>query len=86
MPSTIVRAGQAARFELLERFLPGEEQHPSYAAAASQLGVAEGTVKSDVHRLKRRYGLLLRQAVAHTVAGPEEVQEELLHLMAVLSR
>jgi RNA polymerase sigma factor (sigma-70 family) len=62
--------GKVDRYEALERFLPGEEDPPSYAQAAAQLGVPEGTLKSEVHRLKRRYGELLREEVAHTVASP----------------
>lgn len=80
------RVGQAERFALLERFLPGEESPPSYAAAAGQSGVAEGTLKSDVHRLKQRYGQLLREEIAQTVARPEEIDDELRHLVAVLGR
>jgi RNA polymerase sigma-70 factor (ECF subfamily) len=80
------RAGQAERFELLESFLPGEESTLSYAEAASRLGTPEGTLKSDVHRLKQRYGRLLRGEIAHTVANPEEIEDELRHLMAVLAR
>jgi DNA-directed RNA polymerase specialized sigma24 family protein len=79
-------AGTEDRFELLEQFLPGEDASPTYAQAAAQLGVPEGTLKSDVHRLKQRYGQLLREEVAHTVSGPEEVDDELRHLMAVLAR
>jgi len=80
------RAGQVERFTLLERFLPGEESPLSYAVAAGQSGVAEGTLKSGVHRLKQRYGQLLREEIAQTVARPEEIDPELHHLVAVLGR
>jgi RNA polymerase sigma-70 factor (ECF subfamily) len=43
-------------------------------------------LKSDVHRLKQRYGQLLRDEIAHTVANPKEIEDELRHLMAVLAR
>ena len=79
-------AWKAERFEIGERFLPGEACPLSYAEAAAQLGVPEGTFKSDVHRLKQRYGELLREEMAHTVAGPEQIDEELRHLIAVLGR
>ncbi|MBI4324682.1 MAG: sigma-70 family RNA polymerase sigma factor [Chloroflexi bacterium] len=79
-------AGKVERFDLLERFLPGEECPLTYAQAAAHVGVPEGTLKSDVHRLKRRYGELLREEIAHTVAGPEEIDDELRHLIAVLGR
>jgi RNA polymerase sigma factor (sigma-70 family) len=78
--------GKADRYQTLERFLPGEEDPPSYAEAAAQLGVPEGTVKSEVHRLKRRYGELLREEVAHTVASPGQIDDELHYLIRVLGR
>jgi hypothetical protein len=62
------------------------EDEPSYAEAAAQLGVPEGTLKAEVYRLKRRYGELLREEVAHTVAGPGEIDDELRHLIRVLGR
>ena len=46
--------GKGNRFELWERFLPGRESPLSYAEAAAQAGVPEGTFKFDVHRLRRR--------------------------------
>jgi DNA-directed RNA polymerase specialized sigma24 family protein len=78
--------GRADRFDLMERFLPGEPGSLSYAQAAAQLGIPEGTLKSDVHRLKKRYGQLLREEIAHIVAGPEEIDDELRHLIAVVGR
>jgi RNA polymerase sigma-70 factor (ECF subfamily) len=78
--------GKADRFEVWERFLPGEECPVSYAQAAAQVGVPEGTFKSDVHRLKRRYGELLREEIAHTVSDPGEIDDELRHLITVLGR
>src|SRR5712691_1413640 len=69
--------GKAERFEIVEQFLPGEESGLSYVEAARQLGMAEGTLKSDVHRFEQRYRELLRAEIAHTVAEPKEVDEEL---------
>jgi len=76
--------GRSDRFEIVERFLPGEESGVSYVEVARQLGMAEGTLKSDVHRFKQRYRQVLRAEIAHTVARPEDVDEELRHLLAVL--
>jgi len=78
--------GDADRFSLLERFLPGEEPSLTYAQAASQLGIPEGTFKSDVHRFKQRYGRLLREQIAEIVGCPDEIDEELRHLIRVLGR
>src|SRR5215475_1281090 len=57
-------AGRVDRFDALEQFLPGAESATSYAEIAHGLGVAEGTIKSDVSRLRRRYGECLREEVA----------------------
>ena len=49
------RRGHAERFRLLESFLPGETSDLTYAEAGRQLGLSEGSIKAEVHRLKRRY-------------------------------
>jgi RNA polymerase sigma-70 factor (ECF subfamily) len=76
--------GRTERFDLLEKFLPGEESELTYAEAGRRIGLAEGSVKSEVHRLKRRYREWLRAEVAHTVATPAEIDEEIRHLIAVI--
>ncbi len=83
---TYAEEGKADRFDALERFLPGDETPPSYSQAAGQLRMPEGPLKAEVHRLKRRYGRLLREEVAHTMAGPGEIDDELRYLIQVLGR
>lgn len=78
--------GKEDRFALLEQFLPGEQGQISYAQAAAQLGLAEATLRSEVHRFKQRLRELLRAEIAHTVASPAEIDDEVRHLMAVLGR
>jgi RNA polymerase sigma-70 factor (ECF subfamily) len=77
--------GKAERFEQLEQFLPGQKGEVTYAQAARQLGVAEGTLKSDVNRLKKRYANILRAEIAQTVSSPDEINDELRYLIAVVS-
>jgi RNA polymerase sigma factor (sigma-70 family) len=77
--------GKGSRFAVLERFLPGEANESSYGEVAASLGIAEGTLKSEVFRLKQRYGQLLREEVANTVSSEAEVEEELRHLIGVFS-
>jgi RNA polymerase sigma factor (sigma-70 family) len=79
------KEGKAERFAFLEQFLPGTEPQMTYGQAAERLGVPEGTVKSDVHRLKRRYREVLREEIAQTVETEAEIDEELRHLVDVLS-
>ena len=77
--------GKAERFVQLEQFLPGQKCEVTYAEAARQLGVPAGTLKSDVSRLKKRYGHILRSEIAQTVSSPDEINDELRYLIAVVS-
>jgi RNA polymerase sigma-70 factor (ECF subfamily) len=78
------RGGRGELFERLKDFLWGEKNLSSYSKFGTECGMSEGAVKVAVHRLRRRYRDLLREEVAHTVTGPEEIEEELRHLRAVL--
>jgi RNA polymerase sigma factor (sigma-70 family) len=73
-------------FESLKPCLLGESSALPYATLASVLGMTEGAIKVAVHRLRQRYRQLLRDEIASTVAVPEEVDEELRYLFAVLAR
>jgi RNA polymerase sigma factor (sigma-70 family) len=77
-------AGKAEQFAVLKGFLGADHAPPSYAKASEELGLNEAAVKMAVSRLRGRYRELLREELAHTVARPEDVDEELRHLIAVM--
>ena len=77
-------AGRAATFEELRAVLTRGPETASYAAIAERLGTTEGAVRVAVHRLRRRYAMLLRQEIAATVDGPDEVDDEIRSLFAAL--
>jgi RNA polymerase sigma-70 factor (ECF subfamily) len=77
--------GKGELFRELKGCLAGARTSVPYAELARRLNVAENTVKSSVHRLRQRYRQLLRAEVAHTVAGPAEVEEELRALFRALA-
>ena len=79
------RDGKAGTFSELKFTLTGERRSAPYAEIASRLDISEGAVKVAVHRLRQRYRELLREEIAHTVSGPEEVEEEIRALFAALS-
>lgn len=79
-------AGKDAKFERLEQYLPGGEPQADYASTAALLGISEAAVKQEVHRMKRRYGEILREIIAQTVVSPEEIDEEIRHLIDVVCR
>lgn len=78
--------GKGDRFELLEGSMPGERTEKTYAQIGAELGMSEGAVKTEVHRMKRRYAELMREEVARTVAVEAEIDLELRHLIDVLGR
>ena len=81
-----IRDGKTVLFEALKPCLLGERTAQPYMTLATNLGMTEGSVKVSVHRLRQRYRQLLRDEIANTVAKPEEVEEELRYLFAVLAR
>jgi RNA polymerase sigma-70 factor (ECF subfamily) len=78
--------GKKDLFREARNLLSGERDGSPYAEIGRRLGLAEGTVRVAVHRLRQRYGELLRQEIAQTVSNPDEVDEELRHLMNALNR
>jgi RNA polymerase sigma-70 factor (ECF subfamily) len=72
-------------FNALEGFLTCDARHTSYAIISRQLGLSESAVKSALHRMRQRHRELIREEVAHTVSTAREIDEEVRHLIAVLS-
>jgi RNA polymerase sigma-70 factor (ECF subfamily) len=79
-------SGKGELFDGLKSCLLAEDSGTSYAHLGARLGLKEDAVKQAVHRMRRRYRELFREEIAQTVAGPGEVEDELKHLFAVLSR
>jgi RNA polymerase sigma factor (sigma-70 family) len=77
-------AGNTALFDSLKQLLPDEPDAPSQADIAAQLGMTENAVRQAFHRFRQRYQLLLREEIAHTVATPGDIEDELRHLIAVV--
>lgn len=71
------REGKQALLARLEGFLTGESETAPYAEVAKQLGMSEAAVKVAVHRLRKRYGALLRDEIGQTVLDPAEVDDEI---------
>jgi RNA polymerase sigma factor (sigma-70 family) len=77
-------AGRAALFDSLKQLLPDEPGGPSQLDIASQLGMTQNALRQAFHRFRRRYQLLLREEIAHTVATPNDIEDELRHLISVV--
>lgn len=77
-------AGKASTFEGLRGLLAGDAEVSSYAAVAARLGTSEGAARVAALRLRRRYGELLRQEIAATLADPKEIDDEIRDLFTAL--
>lgn len=75
-------AGRRELFLLLEPSLEGEP--PEFISVAKKLGMTHGAVKVAAHRLRRRYGELLRREIAQTLDRPEDVEDEIQNLFEAL--
>ncbi len=79
-----VAAGRGRQFERLRGFLTTGSAHGGYASVAAELGMTTDAVGVAVHRLRHRYGELVREEIARTVTSPEEVEDEIRWLFAAL--
>jgi RNA polymerase sigma factor (sigma-70 family) len=77
-------AGKAKLFGELKAFMVGEHQGQTHAQAAARLNMTESATKKAASRMRRRYRELLREEIAQTVSDPEEVEDEIRNLFAVL--
>ena len=76
--------GKARIFDALKGCLAGDDPDATYAQIGARLDMTEGAVKVAVHRMRRRYRELLREEIAHTVASPEEIKDEIRYLLSCL--
>ena len=80
------RSGSLATFDQLQPILTSDSGAGSYAEVAERLGLSTGAVRAAVHRLRQRYGALLRAEVAATLDDPsqEAIDDEIRDLFAAL--
>jgi len=71
-------------FEGLKEAVWGDGVEPGYQVLSERLNTTEGALRVAAHRMRERYRTLLRETVAKTVSTPEDVEDELRHLIAVL--
>jgi len=78
--------GRRALFEALQAHLWGDSDLLPFPQLAERFGLTLSNVKVTAHRLRARYRELLREEIAHTVALPSQIDEEIRHLMNVVSQ
>lgn len=80
------RAGRGELFAKIRPFLAAESARPGYAAVAQELGMSASAVGVTIHRMRQRYGEILREEILHTVSAPEELDGEIAYLLEVVAR
>ena len=63
----------------------GQSDTVPYRELATKLHMTEVAVKVAMHRLRQRYRELLREHIAQTVSGPEQIEDEIRALFVALA-
>ena len=77
--------GKAQLFAQLKIFLTAGKGSLSHADAAKNLNLDETAVRVSVHRLRKRYRVLLRQEISQTLTDESQVDEEMRALFGAFS-
>ena len=78
--------GKGRLFEELRLFLAGDSaMSTSYAEMGQRLGMSEGALRINAHRLRQRYRELLRLEIGNTVSSPDAIDDEIRCLFRAIS-
>jgi RNA polymerase sigma-70 factor (ECF subfamily) len=80
------RSADPERSRRLAACLTGNGDTTPYRQLAVELGMTEPAVRVAIHRLRKRFGTILRREVARTVTDPRSVDDELRYLFSCLGR
>lgn len=80
------KAGKAELFDRLQAYLSREIGAEQYRNEAATLGMTAGAVGVAVHRLRQRFGDMIRNEIARTVAHDDELESEYQYIQAILAR
>lgn len=78
------QSGKTKQFEELKGFIIGDHAGTTYGQVAETLNMTEAATKKAGSRMRRRYRELLREEITQTVAGPDEVDDEIRNLFTTL--
>jgi RNA polymerase sigma-70 factor (ECF subfamily) len=78
------RRGKAHQFDQLQVFLAGKSDEGILSDVARKLEMSEVAAKVAVHRMRQRFGELLRAEIRQTVDSPADVDAEIQELFETL--
>ncbi len=79
-------ADKLSHYENLKPWLNGNTPDLSQADVARDLGISEGALKVGIHRLRKRFRILIRTEIGETVESEEAVGIELNYLIEALGK
>jgi RNA polymerase sigma factor (sigma-70 family) len=85
LESELQQAHKTGLFQVLKPFLSRMGSEEDYAQASRSSGLSPGAVATAVHRLRKRYGELVREEVARTVPDSDDLEAELRYCRAIFS-
>lgn len=76
--------GELEQFHHLSPWLTGEAEHGDQSALAEELGVPVNTLKSLVHRMRRRFRAAVKAEIGRTISDSGDLETEMKALFAAL--
>jgi RNA polymerase sigma factor (sigma-70 family) len=78
--------GKATTFQALRAFLDpiNTKSLPSYEEVAARLEVSVGSLKTQIHRLRKQYTTIVREEISRTVSDASDVDTEIHALCQAL--
>jgi len=83
LETEMARAGNAARFRVFGPYLVSDTD-PPHADLARELGITEAAARVALHRMRQRFGAVLREQVARTLDDPARTDDELRYLIGLM--
>jgi RNA polymerase sigma-70 factor (ECF subfamily) len=80
-----VEGGRGELFHHLRAAITRDDEALGHAGIAARLGTTTAAVKMAAMRLRARYQALLREEIARTVESPDEIDDEIRHLLSLFS-
>jgi RNA polymerase sigma factor (sigma-70 family) len=79
------RPDKVELFTKLESGLTGAPSKDWFAQCAQELKMSENALRVALHRMRRRFGDIVREEVSCTAASEADVDDEIRHLFAAIS-
>ncbi|MBK8092156.1 MAG: sigma-70 family RNA polymerase sigma factor [Verrucomicrobiaceae bacterium] len=84
LQADFAKANNLEDYHQLREYLPLGDNATPYADVAEKIGISEGALRLQIHRMRKRYAKCIEEEILQTVSYPEEVKAELEHLMNVI--